>query len=239
MLYLSGWCSQQIKDDILRKAAYEELKKLRPDIKLPEQDDNVLLVIETGKSPRKLSDGVGHYQLKFRPGRNFAEKKVRFQIEEGPNGLGYPLEDVFWQASTRGGRLVDHILHRKAKFKKHTQMVGSALSDVGTTSIIASTAFTNYSSELQGIGAGIGLISVASQVASANARAEADIRYWDNLPDGVHVVSCKLSPGNHKIEFDFLDSSNNILANFTKAVNLEVPVNGSKLFWIRSRNQIY
>jgi len=239
LLYISGWCSQRIPGDTLSQPTFEELQKLRPDITLPGQEDNVLLVIETGKSPRKLSDGVGHYQLKFRRGRKFSDKKVRFKIEGGPEGTAYPVEDIFWQATTRGGRQFDHILKGTAVFKKKAYAAGSALSDVAANTIIASTIFENSASELQGIGAGIGLISVISQVASVKARAEADTRYWDNLPDAVHVATCKLAPGNYNIEVIFLDGRDNVLVDLTKVVNLEVPEIGSKLFWLRSRNQIY
>jgi len=239
LLYLSGWCSQQIKDDILSKAAFDELLKLRPDIKLPKPDNNLLLVLETGKSPRKLSDGVGHYQLKFRRGRNFSEKNARYVIDDSSTGVAYPLEDIFWQATTRGGRQVDFILKGKANFKKQTRLVGTALSDVATSTIIASTAFSSSSSQLQGIGAGIGLISVVSQIASASARAEADVRYWNNLPDAVHVASCKLKPGKHKLTIEVLDKNQKVLADLTKSIDIEIPKDGSLLIWVRPRQQIY
>ena len=239
MLYLSGWCSQQIKDDILRTAAFEELKKLRPDIVLPQEEDNLLLVIETGKSPRKLSDGVGHYQLKFFRGRNFKEKKAEYRICDGPSGAAYPVEDIYWQAATRGGRQVDYILQGKANFRKQAAMVGSALSDVATATIVASTVFSGSSSELGAVGAGLGLIGVAAQVAAANARTEADTRYWENLPDAVHAASLKLKPGAYTIRVEFFDKDRVLLPELTKNVDVEIPASGSTMAWVRSREQFH
>lgn len=44
------------------------LFKLRPKMALPNKND-LLVIIETGNSPRKLRDGVKHSKLVFRNGR--------------------------------------------------------------------------------------------------------------------------------------------------------------------------
>lgn len=238
MLYLDGWCSRQINDPLKSEEAFSELRQFRQDLQAPEEDHNVLLVIDTGESPRKLSDGVGHYQLKFFRGRQFEEKKVRYKVDDQAGALAYPIEDVYLQAATRGGRQFDHILQGKANFKKNTAVAGAVLSDVATNTMIVSTAFDSGASALQGVGAGIGLISVATQIASANARAEADTRYWDNLPDAVHVASLKLCPGKHRIQVDFLDENGNELEGMSKVLDVDVPDHGSKLVWVRSRVQL-
>jgi tetratricopeptide (TPR) repeat protein len=236
MLYLSGWCSQRIKDDILTQAAFEEVKSLRPSIALPKRDDNLLLVIETGTAPRKLSDGVGHYQLKFRRGRGFSEIGAQYRIDDGSWKKVHPVEDVFWQASTRGGRQFDCILEGKAQFKKQTETVGSTVGDMGAGSMIAATVFENSASELQGVGAALGLVSVVSMASSAKMRSEADTRYWDNLPDTVHVASRRITPGQHKIEIQFLDQGGNTIEELTKVIDLNLEKHKPKLVWVRSRN---
>jgi tetratricopeptide (TPR) repeat protein len=239
MLYLMGWSSIQIQDDYLASEAFAEFKKLRPNIPVPGADDNLLLLVETGKSPRKLSDGVGHYQLKFRRGRHFADKKVRYAVDGGTKSEACLIEDIYYQATTRGGRQFDHILNGKAAFKKQTRQAGDVLGEVGSGTIIASTAFGSAASEIQGVGAALGLASVVSQVASASARAEADTRYWDNLPDCVHAVSCRLPPGTHQIELEFMDASGAVLHQLNRTVDVEIPDNGRTLVWLRSQPQIY
>lgn len=238
MLYLSGWCSQNLADEVLTRPTFEELKKLRPDALLPKDGDNVLLVVETGYSPRKLSDGVGHYQLKFRRGRNFVEKKVGFRVDGGQAMAAYPLEDIFWQAQTRGGRLVDSILLGKAQFKKKTQTAGNVLGSVGSDAMMAASFMGDAAGDIQGIAAGIGLIGVAAQLTAQRARTEADIRYWDNLPDMVHVASLKLSPGTHEIAVDFLDVNGVTLPELGKVISVDIPSTGNRLVWVKSRQQI-
>ena len=237
MLYLSGWCSLQLDDKLLVKSDFDELKdKLRPDVVLPESGDNVLFIMETGTAPRKLSDGVGHYQLKFFRGKDFSEKKVFYNVEGVVSGAGYPIEDIFWQAATRGGRLVDSINQGKAQFKKETQIVGSALSNVASNAMLASTIFSGAASELQGVGAAVGFASVVTHVASRSARAEADTRAWSNLPDTVHVASLNLSPGAHCATFQFADGDGMVIPMLNKQVVFQVPESGFTLVWIRSRD---
>lgn len=50
----------------------------------------------------------------------------------------YPMEDLYYQASTRGGREIDKILAGKAQFKATTGGVGSFLAD--TSVALASPA---------------------------------------------------------------------------------------------------
>lgn len=238
LLYLSGWCGQRITDDMLHKYTFEEFKKLRPDIPIPDAKDNVLILVETGKSPRKLSDGVGHYQLKIRKGRQFSDKHVRLKINEGASILVHPVEDIYWQASTRGGRQFDSILAGKANFKKQTASFGDATGKLGTGSMMAATIFESSASELQAVGAGIGLISVMSQVASSRTKTEADTRYWDNLPDQIHIASVHLPPGNHSLRFEFLDESGQLLDALTRETTVSVAETTHTLLWLNSHQQI-
>ena len=237
LLYLSGWCGQRIPDDTLHGPTFDELIKLRADVPLPKAEDNVLIVIETGKSPRKVADGVGHYQLKFRRGRKFIDQQVRFSVDDAPMASAYPMEDIFWQATTRGGRQFDFILAGKAEFKKKAAVVGDALGTVGSNTILAASVFNSSASELQGIGAGIGLIGVMSQVASARAKAEADTRYWNNLPDRVHVASLHLSSGGHRLSLKFLDQNGQMIDALDRNLDIHVPEEGYRLVWVRSHKQ--
>ena len=239
LYYLSGWVSQIIGGDpYFEKYQFEQLLQLRPDFPLPAPEENVLLIFETGKSPRKISDGVGHYQLKYFRGRKFKEKRVKFAIDDGSMVDANPIEDVFFQASSRGGRLFDYVLEGKAEFKKTTAMVGTALADVGTGAMMAATVFNNSASQLQGIGAGLGAISAVSMVASARAHAEADTRYWNNLPDTIHVSNLKLDPGPHNLTIAYFDLEGNEIPELQQEMTIEVPENKRLLHWSRSRQQI-
>jgi len=181
LLYLSGWCSQKINDTILSKSTFKELQKMRHDVRMPKEVENLLLVIETGRAPIKISNGVGN-KLKFQRGHNFSEKRVRIHIDGNYYGMAHPIEDIFLQATTRGGRQFDFIIDHRGK---------------------------------------------------------ADTRYWDNLPDAVHVATYKLKPGHHQLELEFLNKNNKNLTDLSKIIDINMPRKGFKLLWTRSREQIH
>ena len=236
LIFLQGWASQMAGDSGLAKAAYKELRKLRPDFDVP-SGSNVLIIIETGKSPRKLADGPGHGELKFRRGRNFSEKRVETSIDSSMFFGIYPLEDIFWQASSRGGRMVDKIVQGKASFRQTHEKIGTTLTDVSSAALLSSPLFGS-SSEVQIAGAALGLIGVAEMVMAARARPHADTRYWDNLPDTVHMFPLTLPAGQHRIALRFRDENGNIAHDLSKELNFDVDGNKAKIIWIRSRQQL-
>jgi len=75
-------------------------------------------------------------------------------------------------------------------------------------------------------------------VASARTRVEADTRYWNNLPDAVHIASLKLNPGKHTVSIDFLKENGAAIDELKKTLEIDVPGDGSILVWIRSREQL-
>lgn len=144
------------------------------------------MIVETGKSPRKLGDGVGHYQLVYRRGKNFRDVAAEVRNGEEWSAL-YPMEDIFFQASTRGGRAIDRIVEGQIQFKENTRAVGSTLSSVSQDSMLA--GFSSADGGAVGAGyAAISLISVAAEGMSASANTRADIRYWEGLPDTIHLL---------------------------------------------------
>ncbi|MDB5452965.1 MAG: hypothetical protein JWO33_1543 [Caulobacteraceae bacterium] len=93
----------------------------------------------------------------------------------------YPMEDIYYQASTRGGRAIDKILQGKAQFKATTGSIGSVVAD---TSVAISEQYGASNATLIAGGvAGVFLI------VSSSAKPAADTRYWSSLPDTVHVMT--------------------------------------------------
>ncbi len=239
LYYLAGWTSQVIGGDpYFEKFQFEQLHRVRPDFRIPDPEENVLLIFETGKSPRKLSDGVGHYQLKFFRGKKFKEKRVKYAVDDGAMVDADPIEDVYFQASSRGGRQFDYILEGKAEFKKSTAAVGTATGELGANAMLAASVFQNSADQLQAVGAGLGAVSAVSMIASARAHAEADTRYWNNLPDMVHVSSLKLDPGPHTLAIAYFDLEGNEIPSLRQEMTIEVPESKRLLHWSRSRQQI-
>ena len=239
LIFLEGWASQCLGDFQTANAAYEEVRKLRPDFVPPKPDDNTLLIVETGKSPRKVADGIGHDELKYRRGRNFTEKRVQILISDQVYPL-YPMEDIFWQAATRGGRHVDKILKGKAHFMETQRVSGDILSNVATAGTIASSAPVGDASALQGVSAALGLISVVQLAIALNVNPRADTRYWNNLPDTIHIITLKTNPASLKspIKAEFLDAERKVIPSLGTEFTLGNCGSNQYLGWTRSRSAL-
>jgi hypothetical protein len=145
------------------------------------------VLVDSGAGPRKTATGKHKELLEFVAGEVGPVPQVI-----GPEGstlVPTRGSDLYWQASTRGGRPIQAILDNKVVWKDTTQGVA----DVATTvSALASTASmlstdVGQSADFAGAGliaAGIGLFVNA---AAASMKPAADTRYWDTLPATVYV----------------------------------------------------
>ncbi|MBF0446141.1 MAG: hypothetical protein HQL68_11185 [Magnetococcales bacterium] len=236
MIFLEGWASQQLGDTELAKAAYIEVKKLRPDFATPALEDNILLISETGLSPRKVSDGVGHSELKFRRGKQFKEKRAAYRVK-GKNLNAYPMEDIFWQATSRGGRPVDRILEGKVEFRNSTSGIGLTLSDTANEAMSKAAIFGSASGTVQVFSGGVAILGAVTTMAAIHSRPEADIRYWKNLPDGVHIFTMQGDPKNLRVQGLFKNKYGRVLPKLTLERNIHVADN-SGIAWFRSQESI-
>jgi len=233
MLFLQGWACRGLGQEDLATEAFNEVRRLRPDFNPPPPQHNGLVIAETGTSPRKVADGVGHYQLKFRRGRGFLEKRAVAEMQATTLPL-YPIEDIYLQAATRGGRPVDCIVQGKAKFAHRTAAAGTVLTDIGTAAMIASPALD---SSVGTIGAALGLAGVVSQAVSISAKTRADTRYWRNLPDAVHVATFRMPPTSapETMSVRYLDEGGRpVLGDQTAKFIRTGRTNG--LIWVRSQS---
>ena len=205
LLFLEGYCSLLLGDQHMANAAFNEVKKIRPDFNLPIADNNLLIIVETGPSPRKLADGIGHGELKFFRGRNVSIKRVSLNIND-KKIIYYPIEDIAWQAMTRGGRPVDKIIKGQVLFRKSHEKSGTALTQA-SSNIFLYSSLSPQSNTLSGMGVALGIFGVAEMALAARTRTHADTRYWDNLPDTVHIACLKLDPGSYKLRTAYLNAA--------------------------------
>ncbi len=237
MAFLYGWSSQCNGEMDMANAAYKEVKELRPDFKAPLPNDNVLIIAETGTAPRKLADGVGHYELVYRRGKFFTEKRTQLTINQRMYNM-YPMEDIAWQAMTRGGRAIDRILEGQVEFRRTHEKIGTTLTEISSTAMIAAPAFESATSEIQIASGVLGLIGVTQLAMAQNARPRADTRYWKNLPDTVHVFTCAMPTGdNVNVRATFLDAEKAKIVNLDKTKPIHF-VKSNGLCWIRSRSAV-
>jgi hypothetical protein len=233
--YLQGWASRCRGNGLTAEDDFKEFKAIRQSFPLPAAGDNTLVLIETGSPPVKYSAGDTNSTkpkyLKYRRASATESAQIAFTetvpppaAKKGDKHKAQPqavarsvkadlLEDVFFQASTRGGREFDSVLAGKAQFK-------DAAGTVGNVALVGAAVAANYAMNSgndrhqrdAAVAAGaLLLIGLLAKAAEEAAEADADIRYWDNLPDRVHAVTLALPPGTTGLSVDFLASDGAVL----------------------------
>jgi hypothetical protein len=216
--YLDGLASTKLAED--GSDAFKRAQTVSK-IPLPPYDtkSNVLVFLDFGPGPRKYAAGEYGEKLQFRidtsPARS-ATIKV-----EGQTFHAAPQDDLYFQATTRGGRVMDHILANKAVFKSATDTAGDAAIISGA--ILGSQRGRHSSADE--VGLGLALAGLVSKIVSAATIPAADTRTWDNLPQYLSFVSFSLPPGQHIAKVEFNDAQGNVLANLTKTVTINIPPN--------------
>ena len=232
LMFMAGWSAHLMGDEYLAKEAFDELAQFRPDFRPPSRNQNVVVLVETGFAPRKLADGVGHYELVYRRGKQFTEHRTKLMLGSMKQDL-YPMEDVFWQASTRGGRTVDRIIEGKVQFRDTSESVGSALSGVANQAVSVSSLFTN-SASVSGAASALSLIGVSSMIVASKVNPRVDTRYCEALPDLVHVGMLSLSKAPTATA-KFYDQFNNEVPGLDVQAKVKRDSRGNGLLWISAR----
>lgn len=239
VIFLEGLAARLAGDEDGASTCFAELKKLRPDFSVPEKF-NTLFILETGTAPRKVADGPGHSELKYFRGRNFTEKKVVLKVDNGSPQQLYPLEDIYFQASSRGGRQIDKILKDKVVFRQTNLAVGSTLSETANAAMLLAPLAGSSTGSVQAVAGGLAVLGAVQQVMAINAKPHADTRFWDNLPDSVHVDLQQLAPGGHNLEIGALDQNSVAVADLSATLRFttsEAAPNKKKLniVWVKMR----
>lgn len=225
MAYLSAWASHREGNVQLKERALKELAALRKGVPAFGNHDT-LIIVETGTSPRKLGDGVGHYELVYRRGKGFKEERASLRV--GNQGIDmYPMEDIFWQATSRGGRAVDRIIKGKASFRATNAGMGGVLADTASTLQVLQP----LSGGLGGLAAGLGAVGSMQMFIASKVNAKADIRYWSALPDAVHVYTLRSKPGQ-TAQVDFFAKDGSAMPELSQTVTLP---NQGGVVWVRAR----
>lgn len=229
LMFLEAWSSHVLGARGLADERFEELLTFRPGFRLPEANHRLLVMVETGKAPRKLQDGIGGNVLVYRPGRRFREEAVRIRVDGKALDLT-PVESIFWQASSRGGRPIDSILEGQVQFKQTTQSVSADVSGVAAHATMLSPAF----GAAGGVFAGVAAVAGVATLATSRVKARADHRFWNNLPDKVHVLTMPM-PASREVQVEFLDASGAVINELTQTARIEVDAAGRGVLWARAR----
>ena len=191
---------------------------------------NALFFVEFGQGPTKYASGEYSEELRFMPGRSEVQS-VSIKIE-GNQNLGLrPYDDLTFQATTRGGRVMDHILANKAVFKSATDTVGNVGLIGGL--LVAGTSGDRTARE---VGLGLAAAGLVSKIVSAVSTPAADTRAWDNLPQFVSFAAVALAPGQHTASIEFLDAAGRPLTGRTRTVTLTVVPDRDTVVFISDRS---
>lgn len=189
---------------------------------------NVLVFHECGLGPTKYATGAYGQELRFHEGQSRA-RAIRVTSAARVTCAG-PWDDLSFQATTRGGRLMDHVLANKAVFKAATSTVGDAALITGA--ILATHRDTDEA------GLGLALFGLASKIASAATTPKADTRAWDNLPQYIGVTALLLSPGEQSLLIEFLDATGSPIPDLRREMKVTIPESGKDLIlFVSDRKQ--
>ncbi|MEQ1500621.1 MAG: hypothetical protein ABMB14_00250 [Myxococcota bacterium] len=151
--------------------------------------------VETGRGPQKRADGEYGEILRIVP-RDDPSIPPAVTLD-GRTIEPVFLDSVSYQASTRGSRWVDGFLKGKAVFKDAAPFLGWALLVSGD--VARSLQDSNDSGA---VGTALYVIGAATWVAGAIANPRADTRGWDELPEGLWLVTADAGPGPHQLVID-------------------------------------
>lgn len=187
-----------------------------PSLPPPNAKANVLIFVEFGNGPVKYAAGEHNEELHVHPVQGRAQS-VRLQIGTQTLVLS-AYDDLYFQASTRGGRAMDHINKGKAVFKDSTAVVGAAA--------LYAAALSTAAHVDDRVALGVAAFGFASSLLSAAGKPDADTRCWYNLPQFLSFAAVELPPGKHALHVEFLDSNGKMLAVGSRHGEVEVKDGG-------------
>ncbi len=204
--YIAGWASRCNGNASQAEDYFREAIKLNDTLSKPQSKENVLVLVTSGSSPLKFRLGENNELLAFDSSaiesvRNITKPRLKLNRKEVHFVIA---ENLHWQAATRGGRTIDVINNGKAQFKENTDALGNALTSTGSGLMNAAQASNNQN--LGKAGAVMAVFGLVSKGISKATRAEADIRYWDNLPAFIYTATVdKTNLGSKSAKFQFTD----------------------------------
>ncbi|MBA3684860.1 MAG: hypothetical protein H0W72_06425 [Planctomycetes bacterium] len=241
--FMVGMCHLRVGESDLAKAAFADARKQAAKLTArgyPAVADeffdaerlaacNLLVITALGRAPVKYRVGQYGEFCRIRPGDTVVEARARVSAGGVTLDPPVPLEDVFHQASTRGGRAMDAINRGKAVFKAGTGEAAVGLTYVGLA------VMSSRDRDTQAAGAVIAGVGLLAGALSALSKPDADVRCLELLPATLQVLPARLPPGRQDVVIEFIDRSGAVIPGQTVVLrDLEVPAEGNRLVYVRS-----
>ncbi len=194
MDYLEGLCNLKLNNGRAPDNFKVAREHARHDgaVMDPPEDFNTVVLLLSGTGPAKYATGEYAQFLRFKDG-NGASGPVEMRVDNAVIGsVEGPLDNMTFQATTRGGREIDAILKGKAQFKTGASVVGDLALISG-----AAAGFAD-NTDAPGLGLGLAIIGIAAKGISAAANPAADTRMVP-VPDDIYIFPMQLDTGNHSL----------------------------------------
>ncbi len=232
LMLLEGWANQLNGDRGQADDAYKEVARLRAGFQAPSKDANLLVVAELGGSPRKVGDGIGNHEIVYRKAKRMPERSARVEIDGKPVALAQA-EDLFFQAATRGGRPVDRLIAGKVAFQNVAGGIGDAAGSIASDLSVWNAAAGGGHGNALGAVAAVGAIA---SIIAVNVKPRADVRYWSNLPETMHVAALPYKGLPSKIDVALFDEAGQPVSAENVRIQKWIDKRGNVLVWIKTRN---
>ena len=229
--YLDGFATAKLGGD--GKDAFKRAENSARGAKPPPYDTkvNTLVFLDFGPGPTKYATGEYEEQLHF---RTLASPVQSVQIQlDGQIVNLKPTDDLNFQATTRGGRVMDHVLANKAVFKGTTDTIGN-VGLIGGAAVLGATGGRDHTANQ--VGAGLMVAGLLSKIASAATTPEADVRCWEQLPQFLALGQFTLAPGQHTATISFLDGAGSAHTKYTKMITFTVPEGRDEVIYVSDQS---
>jgi hypothetical protein len=195
LIWLEGWARRCGGSDSAAADLFAEAASLRPALKAPPPEADLVVVAETGGGPRKAAAGKNGEKLVYWEGPLGNDRLVA--VVGGRKVEMAEAENLYFQAVSRGGRQMDDLLADKADTKDTVHAVGktAAVAGLGTAAVAGSQGhYGQGNRNAAAAGAIIGLVGLLAMAAAEGMNAHADTRAWDTLPHSIHIAALQ-APG--------------------------------------------
>ena len=186
--FLEALSYERLGDEAMAARSYARARELAPECAALAESNHgdLIVVVDVGRGPTKVNAGQHGEATRF---EDHPEMPASIEVLVDGQSVGATqlAGDVYFQASTRGGRTFDFVLRGKAAYKTGAQMAGI------TTLLLADDVSNKYE------GAAV-ITGIALLLSSFTVDARADTRHWTTLPARVQLLRVPLAPGRHEIE---------------------------------------
>lgn len=234
LAFLAGW-SHQCQGAMNDSAEYyARSQQHRSELAAPRSDANLLLIAEIGHGPVKYKTGKYGEELRYKQGAATDTRAVRFEV--GKKSFdGVLAEDLYFQATTLGGRAVDKILAGKASFKQGAETTAAVAGAVTAASLDVAMMsqlqgnndMANFAGGLAGAGL---LVNMFSSFAAAKTQPAADVRAWDALPERFLIATAHVKKKPEQVSAVLVDDAGKVIKTLPVNVRETGPC---YLGWVR------